>query len=314
MRRAAIALALAAACGRVDPPAGPGIPGAPLPPPRGKPTGLSVSGAIDAAGGSLSFTASAGSLLLTVPAGALASSVTFTISEIVPAGLLGGVGSGYQIDPAGTPLAMPVTLIFTPPGGTPPAGLTAAYQAAVGYWFRVYAATRDATTVLTQTTDLMAWSLVTMATQRDLKGAFTLASTEDLPFSASGNVMLQFLGDDGTTSAYLPQGTITLSTPVAKGSASCSTASASLTLPDSVARLTSTRFDWGINGQWQLSCSDGSSDFVSTDFDTLGITNLGCARSYSGPYTISAALVQGTYLIDCGAGGTVTASWNLAVP
>ncbi len=307
---AGAAFALLAACVASDKPGGPGLPGGPTPPPRGRPTGLIASVVIGPAGGALSLTASAGALTMAVPAGALAAAVTFTISEIVPVGLLGGVGSGYRIDPPGTPVSLPVTLIFTPPTGTSPAFVTAAYQAAVGYWFRVYAVTRDATSVSTATTNLLDWSLVTVASQRDLSGPFRLDSTERLPHTATGTATLQYLGGGGTAS-YLPQGTITLTTPVAKGSATCSTASPSMTMPDSVADLTATRFDWGINGQWVLSCSDGSSDFVSTNFDSLGITSLGCARSYLGTPVFGPNLVQGTYKIDCGLEGVVTGSWNL---
>ncbi len=314
MRRpalAGVALALLAACGAGDQPGGPGLPGGPTPPPRGRTTGLTASAAIGPAGGSISLIASAGALTLTIPAGALSAAVTFSLSEIIPVGLLGGVGSGYRIDPLGTPVSLPATLTFTPPAGTSPTAVMPAYQGATGYWYRAYAVTRDAATVATQSTDLHDWSLVAVAAQRDLSGPFRLDSTERLTHTATGSATLQYLGGSGTSAAYLPQGTITLATPVAKGSASCTTATATMALPDSVAEATLTRFDWGINGQWALSCTDASSDFVSTNFDSLGITSIGCARSYLVPPVIGPNLIQGTYKIDCGLDGAVTATWNL---
>jgi hypothetical protein len=76
----------------------------------------------------------------------------------------------------------------------------------------------------------------------------------------------------------------------------------------SIADLTATALQWGINAEWRLTCDDGSSAFLSTNFDSFGITNLGCRRSFSG-----ASPLSGTYFIDCGAGGTVTASWDFAL-
>ena len=323
MRRAAqlagAALVLLAACVASDKPGGPGLPGGPTPPPRGRPTGLISSVVIGPAGGSLSLTASGGALTMAVPAGALAAAVTFSISEIVPVGLLGGVGSGFRIAPSGTPLSLPVTLTFTPPTGTSPAGLTAAYQAAVGYWVRVYTVTRDATTVSTVTTALLDWSLVTVATQRDLIGPFRLDSTEGLPYTANGNATLQFLGDDGSFAVYLPQGTITPVVPIAKGTATCTpVVPGPTTLRDSIAEIrwkpAPVQFRWGLNAQWGLTCTNGSSDFISTNFDSLGVTNIGCTRSYLGTPVIGPNLVQGTYQIDCGVSGAVTGTWNLQAP
>lgn len=257
---------------------------------------------------------------MTVPAGALSTTVTFTIDELAvdPATALGATGAGYRIGPAGASLALPLTLTFTPPSSASPAALTAARQAEIGYWLRVYSVTRTPSAVLVQTGSLGDWVLVTVATQRDLQGPFSLSSAQGLAFTATGTVILQFLGDDGSFATYLPQGSITLQEPVAKGAASCSSAGATLELPPSIAEIRESpvpvQFRWGINGQWSLACTDGSSDFVSTNFDTLGITNLRCNRSYVGAYTISPSAVLGTYLIDCGTGGTVTGSWDLRTP
>ena len=312
--------ALVAACGPAWVPGGPGIPGGPVPPSRGRASGLSAMATIGPAGGTLALVASdGGSLTMTVPAGALGAAVNFTIDEIAtdPLVLIGAIGRGYRLGPVGAPLVLPVTLAFAPPPPMAPTGLTAAVQAAVGYWFRVYSVTRNATTVSVVTVSLGDWSLVTVATQRDLSGTFTLASTEALPFNASGTVTLQYLGEDSSFAAYLPQGTITLAAPVAKGTASCSPSVSTLELPASIAEIRKSppaQFRWGINGHWDLACTDASAAFVSTNFDSLGITNIGCSRGYSGAFTISSALVQGTYLIDCGAGGSVSATWSLTHP
>jgi len=209
--------------------------------------------------------------------------------------------------------AAALTLAFTPPTGTAPAGLTAAYQAFTGYWSRVYSVARDSSTVQVQTTFIGDWSLVTVATQLDLHGPFRLDNNMGVPFTAEGNVTLQYLSDG----FYLPQGDITLLTPVTNGAASCTPpGGATLALPDSIAELTATSFAWGINGDWKLSCNDGSSAFVSTDFDSLGITNLECARSWAAGYAASfdPTHVQGQYVVDCGAAGRVVASWDLVAP
>ena len=317
MRRSCWAVcALLAACGPGAIPGGPGIAGGPVAPPRGNPTGLTAAGPIGPAGGSVKLIASdGGSLTATVPPGALAATINFTIDEIVtdPLVLLGATGKGYRLGPAATPLLLPMTLAFSPPPLVSPAGLTAAIQAAVGYWFRVYAVTRDATSVSAQTTFFGDWSLVTLATQRDLRGTFTLSSTEGPSFGTTGAVTLQYLGGDATSGAYLPQGTITLTVPVTVAAGvTCTPALAAMDLPVSIAEVSAGKyFRWGINGEWELSCTDASKNFVSTNFDTLGITNRGCTRAYTGAFTISTTLVQGTYLIDCGTAGTVTATWSL---
>src|SRR4051812_23033974 len=313
MRKSALLLAAACACSGPQP-AGPGLPGGPIPPPAGRPTGRSGSLSIGSSGGTLPFIASDGSsLTLSVPPGALSAAVEFTIEEITTTALA-AVGSAFRILPGSPALIAAATLVFTP--GVAAGGLTAARQDATGYWFRVYASRADATTVTVSTGVLGDWSVVTVATQRDLQGPFSLTNDQGVPYTATGSVTLQFLGDDGTEALYLPQGTITPAAPISRGAATC-TADGSTALPPSIAEIrwaAPTQFRWGLNGQWNLSCSDGSTDFISTNFDSLGITNIGCARAYLGAYTIDGSHLQGTYRIDCGARGTVTATWDLTPP
>jgi hypothetical protein len=176
---------------------------------------------------------------------------------------------------------------------------------------------RDATSVSVQTVTLGDWSLVTVATQRDLAGPFTLSSTQAIPFTAHGTATLQFLGDDGQFVWYAPVGTITLDSATKAGGVACNpTGAATIDLPQSIAEIRLSplpvQFRWGINGFWYVSCADGSSDYVSTNFDSLGITNVGCARTASGP--ISPGAVNETYTIDCGPGGAITATWSLTTP
>jgi hypothetical protein len=107
-----------------------------VPPPRGAPTGRSVTAGIGPAGGTATLTGSSGTLTLTVPPGALSTTVDFDLSEVTASGLIGGVGSAFRIAAGAVQLALPVTLTFS--ASVDPATLTAAYQAAVGYWYRVY--------------------------------------------------------------------------------------------------------------------------------------------------------------------------------
>ena len=300
MRRAALVAVFAAACGGAAP-GGPGIAGGPIAPPRGSATGLSATGNIGPAGGSVSLVASdTGQLQLTVPAGAVSAAADFTIEEIAVSGLPGAVGVGYRV--TGPALLAAATLSFTPAAPQDPATLTVAVQDGTGYWTRVYFATHDATAVSIQTGTLADYSLVTIATQLDLHGHFRLDSTQGLPFTAEGDVTLQYLADG----VYMPQGDIALTaTP-------CDAPPPADPLPASIAELISGKaFRWGINGDWKLSCG-----FISTNFDSLGITNLECARSYTAamPVSFDPSHVSGQYLVDCGAGGTVTASWDLVPP
>ena len=311
MRLRPALLALTISCGAGLSPAGPGIPGGPVPPPKGTPTGKRVTFGIGPAGG----IAALDGLTVTIPEGALTTTVVFELTEVTASGLIGGVGNAFRIDAGGAQLALPATLTFS--STVDPATLTAAYQAAIGYWYRVYSVSRDASSVSVQTTTLGDWSLVTVATQRDLTGPFTISSTQAIPFSAHGDATLQFLGDDGQFVWYAPVGTITLDSATKAGGFACTPAGpATIEMPVSIAEIRESplpvQFRWGINGFWYVSCADGSSDYVSTNFDSLGITNIGCLRTALGQ--ISTDGVSETYTIDCGAGGSITATWNLTTP
>lgn len=308
MRAAAIAAVFAAGCSGGLAPGGPGLPGGPVPPPRGS-THATVAGTIDASGGSLSLPG----FTMVLPAGAISAPIDFTLDSITDTAP-GGTGAAFRISaPAGTQLALPMTLTWdTAVADT----LTAADQDPTGYWLRVYQAVRDATSLSVQTKLIGDWSLVTLASSRDLHGPFRLDSLQDVvPFTATGDVTLQWIGDDAAFAYYLPQGDITIDL----GASAC-TASGGATqaMPFSVAEIRNIplplQFRWGINGRWDLSCGG----FVGTNFDTLGVTNIGCDRAYVGAYTIDATHLSGQYLIDCTArtpsGGKVVASWDLVPP
>src|SRR5205807_8466966 len=139
---------LVAACGGAGTPAGPGITGGPVPPPRSRTTGLTAGTVIGPEGGTLTLDDTAngnGSLTIAIPPGAVSAPVNFTLDQIAvdPAAVLGAVGPGYRIGPAGTTLATAITLSFVPPAGQTPGALTIAHQGSLGYWMRLFAITRD---------------------------------------------------------------------------------------------------------------------------------------------------------------------------
>jgi len=306
MRALAAAAALLCACGGVER-AGPGLPGGPPPPPKGAPSGKKAALIIDGSGGTVSL----GALAVTIPPGALAAAVDVTIAELTGPPPLGLVGSVYQVAPADLALALPATFTFTVPVATDPADFALAHQDATGYWFRIYAVARDATTVSVASTAMGSWAMVAIAAQQDLTGAFQLFSTQEIPFAATGNATLQYLGSDAPFLLYAVTGTIELQLPVADCTPVTTFTPVSQAMPLSIAELEpGARFRWGINGRWDLACADGAT-WVGTNFDTLGVTNPRCARSWVTPPTLDAAHVQGQYQIACPAGGAVTASWDL---
>lgn len=336
-----LALAGAAlACDSGTHPAGPGLPGGPTPPPAGRRTALSASASLDASGGELTLAAAAaggGALTVVVPPGALAGPATLTLTELAGDGPVGLSGSAYRLEGAGLDaFLLAATLRFTPPSGVAPADVAVAHQDFTGYWFRSYAVSRDASTASVTSTLLGDWALVAIAAQRDLAGVFRLDSAIDR-FSASGSVTLQFLGKDGAVGLYAPVGEITIAgtTSVTTAPPSClvhtATTPVAQQLPLSIAELlpgawlpgvhpAPAYFRWALNGRWDLDCDDGTHPFVSTSFNTLGFTTVGCSGSYgawppAGPAPLlDAAHVQGQYTIDCGAQGTVTAVWDLVEP
>ena len=287
----------------VVPRAGPGLPGGPAAPQAATPSGRPKTLSIGPAGDALTF----GALTLTVPAGAVAAPVEFTIDEVTPNTAVGATGSAYLVGPAGAPLLLPVTLTFAVADST---GLGLSHQDATGYWLRDYTATKTATSLTATTMSLGTWSAVTLATSRDLTGSLRIDSTtEQIPFSASGTVTLQYIGEEPGFLYYMPTGSLAPSAPACVPDPQPATA-----LPVSIAEIHGSDFRVGVMTQWTLACGDGSRPFVSTNFDTMGITNFRCTRGYDGAAIVDPAHLQGRYVIDCGAGIQVVAAWDLLPP
>lgn len=308
----AILLLAAAACGSKG---GKTWSGRPEPSPVGRPLGKLVTSAIGASGGTL--VSDDGQLTVVIPAGAVAAPVDFTVEEITNTAP-GGQGNAYRIGPAGTLLAVPATLTFKASyPGTTLDSLTIATQDAVGYWLKPEAVTRDAVaqTVATSTSHFSDWALVTGTTALDLHGTFHLATTVGTPFSAVGDATLNHAGEDADRNYYLQWGTLTLTTPVTIGGATCDTAAPVSDLVTNIAEITKVapKLSWGVSGHWSLTCSNATSQLLTLAFDTFGLSNLGCTRT-PGPAIMGPDRVQGTYFIDCGTAGSVTADWDFYTP
>ena len=74
-------------------------------------------------------------------------------------------------------------------------------------------------------------------------------------------------------------------------------------------------FRWGINGLWNLTCTDSTTGFVTeqllpTTFDTLGINFVRCTGQFNGTQVNGSSFIQGQYTTDCGSLGTVSATWD----
>ena len=312
MRRVLIALALAA-CDSV-PRAGPGLPGGPPAPVAASPMGRPRTLSIGPAGDSFTFTGTSGALTLTVPPGAVASPIDFTIDEVTPNTAPSSIGSAFRVGPSSAALLAPVTLAFTPldPGQVPLAA--ASHQIAAGYWFRSYDAARDATTVSTRTTALGDWTLVSLATAQDLHGPVRIDSTtQDVPFTATGDVVLQSIGAEPGFSYYIPTGTLAPSSP---GCDPVAATALPLSIADLRTSVTPNEFYWGLNGQWTLTCGTAH-PFITAGFDSMGIDNPHCSMGYSTalPVDVGPDHLRGQFVIDCGpARGKVIASWDLVLP
>lgn len=313
------ALVLASGC---LPDGGPGDGGAadsrPVPAAQGAPLGAPAVATIGEAGGTLASTDAR--LTLSIPAGAVSAPTAFSIQEITNTAP-GGVGSAYRIEPHGAALAAAATLVFhlVPPPASLHA-LAVATQESQGFWIRHRVVARDvaASTIAATVEHFSDWAVQTASTDRDLRGSFTIDSTIGLPFTATGETLLDFAGEDARAAYYLQSGTISAPLLVPSGAGSCTPDVPTHDLFTNVAEIVNEplAFNWGVSGHWPLTCtsSTGTSypDFISTAFDTYGINLLGCARRYVGTPTITASAVQGEYTIDCGVQGSVTASWNLA--
>jgi hypothetical protein len=307
----AVASLLLAACGSGDAPRD----GRPVPSDRGVPTGPSTTSPIDAHGGVL--TSPDGRIALVVAPGTVTAPVTFTVEELTNTAP-GAQGVAYRFGPERTVFEKPVLLVFTPDlGGARLDGLGIATQDEDGYWLRIRDVVRDpiAGTLSVPTRHFSDWSVVTRS-ERDLYGPFTLVSSLGLPFTASGTSTLNFAGEDAGGTYYLHWGTIALPASIPDGTATCSASEPLYDLPTNVADITrsGTRFGWGLSAHWNLACTDpfagAHEEFLSTVFDTWGINHLGCSRAYTNGPVLGADHLAGSYTIDCGVRGAVTASWD----
>jgi hypothetical protein len=290
----------------------------PRPTPVGTPIGAPGSTVIGAAGGSMEV--AGGLVTVTVPAGAVSGATGFTAQEITNFAP-GGVGGAYRLGPEGSRFTTPVTLTFSASQSTHDLDdLAVAYQDASGYWVRPWNVVRNRTagTLSVTTTHFSDWTLVTTPSSLDLHGSFQLTQNYDntVPFSALGDATLNYAGENAYETFYLLPGTVTL-TGASYGAFTCTpTGSASVDLPVQLAELIKSpaHLDWGIPAAWDLSCTDGTTthatDAVSA-FDTLGAYGtLGCQRTLDPTSFAGTARVKGSYTIDCGTRGTVTASWD----
>jgi hypothetical protein len=289
--------------------------GRPVPSERGVPTGPAASAAITPDGGVVA--SPDGRVTLVVGPGTVTAPVTFTIEELTSTAP-GAHGVSYRFGPDQTIFEKPVVLVFSPElGGASLDTFGVATQDVEGYWLRIRDVVRDpiAGTLSVPTLHFSDWAVVTRS-ERDLYGPFTLASSMDLPFTATGASTLNFAGEDGGGSYYLHWGTIALPASIPDGTATCSAAEPLYDLPTNVADITraGTRFGWGLSAHWNLACTDpftgAHEEFLSAVFDTWGINHLGCARAYTSGPVLGADHLAGSYTIDCGVRGALTATWD----
>jgi hypothetical protein len=299
----------------------------PVPSPVGKAAGAIMSASIDPGTGG-TIASSDGLVLLTVPPGAVASATVFTIDEVLTDSAPGAIGKAYRLGPSSTPFLAPLTVTFdaAASGVTPDVlpTVTIAYQDGSGFWLRVSGASRDsvAGTVSWSTTHLSDWSLVG-SSGRDLAGGFSIVTSgQGLAFN--GQAMLTYAGEDSLEAWYLQGGTISLDPTNLQSSCSVLTP---LTIPlqTNVAEATKgppsgsttgePAYWFGVSGIWTLSCDQGGGVFthplVDLAFDTYGINDLGCTRTQVPGGVVSPGQIAGSYVIDCGASGSRTATWNL---
>ena len=308
---AAVVLASALACARGGASRSP----ATSPTPRGTPSGAPRLQDVGQPGGTVR--SPQGEITLTIPEGALPSTVTITIQPITnPAP--GGLGGGYRLGPEGTVFQVPVTITFRGSALVALDRQGIAYQDADGYWLRPQGQALDAGagTLSVATTHFSDWALVVGPTALDLSGGFTVEHLLEIPVVVSGSATLTFAGSDAASSAYLLSGTVTMPSTIAVGATQCSPVA-----PDAPSEplrtnvvdvvLAPPAIDWGMSGHWNLVCENGSGPFLlPVAFDTYGINDIGCARSYLDGPVIGPDRLYGRYLVNCGARGTVTGTWD----
>jgi hypothetical protein len=269
-----------------------------------------------ATGGSLA--SDDGVLTIVVPAGAVSTPTEFSVQRIT--NTAPGVGTSYRVGPTGMAFAQLVTLTFRPSvAGTPIAGLSVMTRdPATGFWTAVTQnlvvdGVAGTLTVTLSTIAVSDFALVAAATANDFYGVFTLASTIEYPISATGAANLAYAGSSGSVSWYVVPGYVAVAAPVPVGAATCTATPASVPLPTSVAELDlgRGRFDFGISGRWDATCSDGTPRILTAVFDTLGVNLVACGRPTAvGTPVVAADHLSGSMVSDCGGGRTATATWD----
>jgi len=285
----------------------------------GVPTGGAEVTTIGPSGGEIA--SGDGRLKIKVPAGAVTKSTDFSIQPITHSAL-GGVGSAYRLRPEGA-LASPVTITLKGPAfyeqGTSLDDLGIAYQDASGFWFRMKGVARDAkaNTLTVSTSHFSDWGVVWTAGTPGMYGTFTLQQTVGVPFSGSGTATLFYQGSNSTKTLYILTGSMQVPASFPYGGLTCGPDQPTSTLQPTVAEVWNSpaaQFRWAINDQWSLACTDpvgvAQPEFMAATFDTLGLNLVGCARGYVGTPLLGTDHLTGKYTIDCGANGSITATWD----
>ncbi len=308
---AAGALALAsslalAACGGAG-----GAP--PAPSPAGRPLGSPRLATLDAAGGTLA--SAGGEVVLELPPGALAAPVELTLTEIGNTAP-GGAGSAWRLGPADLRLLQPVRLTVTP--GVAVGALGLSWQASGGgFWQRWRGVARDeaAGSLSAEVDRLGDWAPAAAAHPRDLQGVAALTSTLGPAVTASAAVTLDYAGEAGGTAWYVLGGTLSAPASYADGADTCAVAAPDLPLRPNLAELAAAgpRLAFGLSGAWAAACTGPGGDRSDTlllAWDVAGVALHACPRSDLQAPVAGPDRCEGRQVADCGAGGTVTASWT----
>ena len=263
-----------------------------------------------------------GYLFVDVPPGAVPAGAQFSVQEVTNLAP-GGIGPAWRLGPEGTTFPVPVTLtIFAGGTGRPLDEITVAWQDDQGYWHRAVPASvvRDplARTLTVQTSHLSSWTLTTIPTARDFKGAFSVGTSLGSPFVATGDATFTFAGEDADATYYLLSGTLLL--PSAIGTTTCvpiAPDTSTFPLRTNVAELSKgapPRFDWGASGAWHVSCADGTTRLVTIAFDTVGVGFPGCTRVVTRAEVAGVDATLGGVAWDCTSKGLgqTSGSWDYA--
>lgn len=282
---------------------------------KGVPQGSPVASTIGPAGGAL--VAGGGDVEISVPSGSAAAGTVFTITPI-SSRAPGALGTSFRIE-SSLPLNGPVQVSFKGLGyygsGLSTSSLGVRFQDSRGFWLPPDAISRDtATDTITATTShLSDWSLV-LDDPPDMEGSFTLVQNIGIPFTATGTAALYTLPIATEPTFYLT-GTVTIPPSIPWGNSTCVPDAQTKNLDLSVAEVHGAGFRWGINGLWNLTCTDASTgavtqQYLPTTFDTLGINFIRCTGQYIGTQVNGTSFIQGRYTTDCGSLGTVSATWD----